>query len=122
MASRIFGPLQALDKEIKILSGLVSIHTDASILSQTLLGGTFSKTGTGEYTLTLQDTYPELLACLVSVEAAVAVDLVAQVKSQTVSTTKLVVINLNTAATPTNPSAACKIHVTLVLKNSTIQP
>lgn len=122
MADRIFGPIQALDKEVKVLSGILSIAADASVSSQTFLGGTWTKTGTGEYTLTLQDVYPELLACLVSVEAATAVDLVAQLKSQTVSSTKLVVVNLNAGATPTNPSAVCKLHCALVLKNSTIAP
>jgi hypothetical protein len=122
MADRNFSPVQALDKQIKILAGFASIHTDASILSQTLLGGTFTKTGTGEYTLTLADKYPELLCAQVSVEAATAVDLVAQIDNHAVSTNKTVVINLNAGATPTDPSAACKLHVLLVLKNSTIAP
>ena len=46
--------------------------------------------------------------------------MVAQIKSETVATTKLVVIDLNAVATPTEPSAVTVVHFLLVLQNSSL--
>lgn len=120
MANRLFDSTQALEKQVKFIGGIISIAADASVSGKTGLGYSVAKTGTGEYTVTLEDAYPELLCAQVTLEAATAVDLVAQVKATTVSTTKTVVINLNAVATPSDPSAVCKIHFLAVLKNTII--
>lgn len=122
MANRNFAPVQgSIERGVVVLAGILDIHSDASVLSTSFFaGGTFTKSGTGEYTLTLTDKYNELLACSLTVEAATAVDLVPQIDNHDVSSAKTIVFNLNAAATPTNPSAVCKVHVLLVLKNSSV--
>lgn len=120
MANRYFNQFHGTpQKGVVILPGTLSIAADASISSQDFKMGTFTKTGTGEYTLTLSDKYVGALSVLATVQAATAVDLVAQVKSVDVVSAKTVVFNLNTGATPTNPSAVCKLNVVLILSNST---
>lgn len=122
MANRNFAPLQGtLERGVVILSGILDIHSDASVLSTSFFaGGSFAKTGTGEYTLTLTDKYSELLACSLTVEAATPVDLVPQIDNTDVSSAKTIVFNLNAGASATNPSAVCKVHVMLILKNSSV--
>lgn len=100
------------------LHGYCDIHTDGTVLSTSdFTGGTWTG-DTGVYTLTLAQAYAGVVAIHATVEAATAVDLVAQVKSRDVVTAKKVVIDLNAGAIPTDPSAACRIYLTLVLKRS----
>jgi hypothetical protein len=125
MADRVFADVQALDKYVKVLSGKVSIAADATVSSNTILGVSstgVARTGAGTYTITLQDAYPELLAVHIQMGAATAVDLVAQIVSETVSTTKIITFKTLTGAVATDAAAACFAYVTIVLKNSTIAP
>jgi len=105
---------------LTLIQGTISIAADASVSSESIVGASVTKTGTGEYTITLDETYNALMACNVTLEAATAVDLVPQIKSTDVSGAKTVVINLNAGATPTNPSAVCKIHVSIFMRNSSV--
>lgn len=120
MASRLFQQFHGmLDKGVVFIAGKLSIAANAAVSSQSIMGGVFTKTGTGEYTLTLDDTYVGLLSAQATVLAATAVDLVPQIKSADVTSAKTIVFNLNAGATPTNPSAVCELHVFIALKNST---
>jgi hypothetical protein len=119
MASRSFSPnYGSLDKGMVELDGYVDIAADASVSASSFSGGTITKTNTGEYTLTLTDTYTSLKSAQLTVQAATAVDLVPQMVSQTVSTTKLVVFKLLAAAVATNPAAVCRVYINLRLKNT----
>lgn len=125
MADRNFSPVQALDKQIKILSGKINIAADASVSSHTILGvgaSGVTRTATGTYTITLDDKYPELVGISMIYGAATAVDLVPQIVSETVSSTKIITFKLLAGATATNPSAVGFVFVTILLKNSTIAP
>lgn len=57
MANRNFTRAQALNKEVKILAGT---FTDTAKTQG--LGYTVANTGTGEYTVTLDDAYPAILS------------------------------------------------------------
>lgn len=120
MANRYFYNVQAMNKEIKIIAG----HFDAVAASATKvqgLGYTVAKTGTGEYTITLDDPYNALISGQVTVEDSTPVDLVAQIDNHDVTgTVKTVVINLLAAASPTNGAATTKIHFALFLQNSSL--
>lgn len=122
MANRNFSRVQALNHEVKIIAGTFSIAASGGAATVVQgLGFSVAKTTTGVYTVTLQDSYVALLSANLQVKAAVAVDLVAQVKSYDVTTAKTIVIDLNAGATPTEPSAVTEIHFALYLRNSTVQ-
>ena len=55
-----------------------------------------------------------------TLEAATPVDLVPQIKSTDVSGAKTIVFSLLAGATPTNPSAVCKVHFKAFLRNSSV--
>lgn len=118
MANRNFNSVQALSKKVVELGGIISIAADASVSGETILGASVAKTGTGQYTITLEDSYPELLACNLTLAAATAVNLVPQIVSADVVSAKTIVFKLLAVATATDPSAVCKVHVSLKLKNS----
>ena len=113
--------LYSKTKMLKLIQGVISIAADASVSSSTIIGAAVTKTGTGEYTITLSETYVAMMATNLTLEAASAVDLVPQVKSTDVSGAKTIVINLNAGATPTDPAAVCKIHVSIFMRDSSIQ-
>jgi hypothetical protein len=122
MANRNFSRVQALNHEVKIIAGQFSIAASGGAATKVQgLGWEVAKSATGEYTVTLDDSYVALLSANVQVQAAVAVDLVAQVESADVVTAKTVVINLNAGATPTEPAAVTVVHFMLCLRNSVIQ-
>jgi hypothetical protein len=123
MADRNFaeGP-KTLRRGVVQLFGWVDIHTDGTVLTTSKFTGGAWTGDAGVYTLTLEDKYIRLVGCSALVKAGTAVDLVPQLKSETVATTKLVVFDLNTGATPTDPSAVCSIFVTLWLENSDGNP
>ena len=128
MANRNFNRVQALPKELKILSGIVKIvgATDPANAVVTLepsnnVGITsVARSGTGEYTITLDDKYTSLFNANFNLEAATAIDLVPQIKSHDVASAKTLVVNLNAGATPTDSAneVVHKIHFNLILKNS----
>ncbi len=110
----------SLIRKLCCIAGQINIAADASVTSSSILGAAVTKTGTGEYTITLNDTYVAMVAVDAQLQAATAVDLVPQVKSYDVTSAKTVVINLNAGATPTNPAAACVLHVKILLRDSTV--
>lgn len=122
MANRNLAPLKGtLERGVVVLAGILDIHSDATVLSTSFFaGGAFTKTGTGEYTLTLEDKFTELLACSLTLEAATPVDLVPQIDNTDVSSAKTIVFNTLAAATATNASAVCKVHVVLYLRDSSV--
>lgn len=125
MADRNFcREVGCLNRGVVRLQGSVVIAADASVTTSSFLGGTFTRTAAGEYTLTLADTYQGLLAVSACIMAAAVSDLVVKVKSQTVATTKLIVFNTVAHAVDpgviTDPAAVMTIYVTLDLDNSTV--
>lgn len=79
-----------------------------------------AQTGVGEFTITLTDAYNALKYPGFCLLKATAQDLVPQVKSQTVASTKIIVVNLLTGATPTDPTAACTLYMNIMLRNSSV--
>ena len=117
MANRNFKRVQSLDNETKIVSGNFSIAS-AVATKVAGLGWTVANSGTGEFTITLDDTYPVLISAQLTVEDAGGVNLAAQVDSYDVATAKTVVINTTVGATPT--ATDCTVHFLFVLRNSTV--
>jgi len=120
MANRNFSRVQGLNKELKLIAGSFSIAASGGAATKvTGLGYSVAKSATGEYTITLEDKYKALVSATATVQAATAVDLVAQIDNHDVSAaTPVVVLNLNAAATPTEPAAVTVVNFLLVLQNS----
>lgn len=92
----------------------------SGVASTSITGATAVQTGVGEVTITLDSTYNALVAAHASVMKAVAQDLVPQFVSEDVDGAKTVVVRLLTGATPTDPTAAMKLDVSLFLRNSSV--
>lgn len=126
MSNASFNEVQARAKGVRM------IHARLRILGNTTpANGTFSivegkgvasisRSGTGEYTVTLDDAFTSLVGANFQVLAATAVDLVAQIKSETVATTKKVIFNMNAGATPTDTANGVTqdVFMTLALINT----
>lgn len=109
--------------------------TAASLLSATALasgddsdftvvggyGMTLSQIGTGVFQLLLQDSYPALLGCDIMILRAAAVDLMSQLKSVDVVTSKKIIFRIQAAATPTNLANDDQLYIKVKLRNSTSQ-
>lgn len=121
MADRSFNRRQSLEKEVKDLYIKISIGATGA---PTLVSGasygaaSISRTSQGLYALTLQDKYSSLKfieGILLDVDAE---DIRFQLKSETVSTTKIVNFFTLTGATATDPSNGSAILLKLELKNT----
>lgn len=110
-----------LETNLVIITGKLTINSSGAVTATTGKGvASASLTTTGTYTLVLQDSYVSMLCGNANFQAATAVDLVPQFGAYDVVTAKTVVIRVQAAATATTPSAACELHFSLKLKNSSI--
>jgi hypothetical protein len=84
-----------------------------------------TRTGTGEFTVTLRKGFVALRAFAPALQAATAVDLVPQLKSNDVSTAKTIVVRLLAAATPTDPPAvgsnATLLSLLIAIRDTTVK-
>lgn len=124
MADRNFSPIQALDKQVKIIAGSCAIATSTTgVTANNILGASVARTGTGAFTITLTDKYPELLGIHLQLAKSTAQDLQPQVVAVDVASAKTITFRLLTGATPTDlTTEAGTLYITIVLKNSTIAP
>ncbi len=103
------------------IHGSISIASSTTgVSSQSLNGATAARTGVGEITITLQDKFPELLACDFRIQSATAQDLVPHIKSVDVVTAKTIVVRLLTGATAADPASAIVLYMNALLRNSSI--
>lgn len=79
-----------------------------------------NKLAAGEYVITLDDSYQELLSAQFTLQAATPVDLVPQIESADVLSAKTIKVNLMAGATPTDPAADVKLYMALRLRNSSV--
>lgn len=102
------------------IQGKFTVAADASVSSSSISGASVARTAAGEYTITLDAPYNALVSAGFEIQAATAVDLVPQMKSNDVVTAKTVVIRLLAGATATDPSAILVVNVDLFLRNSSV--
>lgn len=97
----------------------ISLAADASVSS---FSGkavqSVTKSGTGEYTIVLKDTYNKLLSSVVSTFGAIS-DIFPYVKSESVSS-KEVVIATNDGSVDADTAVAHEIHVVIVTTKSSL--
>lgn len=129
MASRNFNPVQALQKELKIISGKISLNASAAVTAPATSGAipgvtSVTRTSAGLYKITLQDKFNGLLysdfiqsedtpGAIVSVRLKKDAVLMGGSNSpNTISFWTLV------GTTPTDVIAALDLYFTLHLKNT----
>ena len=123
MANRYFNQfILTQDKRQVLISGIISLNSSAAVTGNNFnsLVASVTKSGTGEYTITLQDKYVELKSLNVTFEGTG--DIVPRVKSTDVAGAKTLVVqtwDISSAAVA-NVSAASKLHINIVLKDSTV--
>ena len=124
------GSGRVLNKNIKHKCGsIVMLHGKIAVTATTGVVTSIDSTldlvsvtaGTaGLYTLTLIDKYAELICCNVTVQAASAVDCLPQIRSHDVVSAKTIVIDLLKAATSTEAEANLVLHISIMLRDTSI--
>lgn len=121
MANRLFEQfLFSFTKMLTGIHGQVSLSAAGAVVSSTIRGASVAKTGTGLYTITLDDKYNALMSANVTFQAAAAADLVPQIVSADVAGAKTIVVRLCTGAVATDPAAVCTLNVAILLRNSSV--
>lgn len=120
MADRNFYPEEGTyDARVVRAAGSVTFGASSAVSSQSFSGGTFAKVGTGDFSLTLTDTFNAIKSVNITynVNTSTPTDLIPQIYS--VSTTdKLIKFKLLTGTVPTDPGTGAVAYVSVVLKNS----
>lgn len=122
MAARILYKPECINLSCVLLTGCFEIAASGG--AATVVSGRgykVAKSATGEYTITLDDAWFQLISANFTIETSTPVDLVPQLDNHDVKTNKTIVVNLNTGATPTEPSAITRVHFTLALSNTSVR-
>ena len=134
MANRWFNQFKgSLEKGIVQLDGYVNLGSDASVVSETILGASVAKTTTGIYTITLEDEFPKLLSCSLTahsigtnaaglMKVVDVLDADGNSVAATLVDVKKIKVATCTSSTgaPADVAVKCGFSVHLVLKNSTV--
>lgn len=134
MANRTFQPASSIDRQTVTLYGHWVIGASGAITAEDSNGFSSARTGTGAYTITLSDTYPQSGADYVSkgtktspllyincvvLDAGTRVFQRMSLISQTVHVDgKINIIFDSSANTPADPNNGSTIRFMIVLKNS----
>ncbi len=124
MASRVFRDVQALNPELKIVAGSFTTNSSSSpdSANNTGKGWSVARTGTGELTVTLEDTYGGLISAQCSLALNAAADSKVQFGAIDVTSAKTVVIRTitGTSAADIAANANNRVHFALFLRNTDI--
>jgi stress-induced morphogen len=117
MASRNFQGVQALNREVKLIAG----RFDDQDVVQKGYGFSAANTGTGTYTITLDDQYNHLLSCICQVQSTSGTDdYSVSVVSEDVDGAKTINIEVHVAAVLTDLGSGDQIHFIAALQNSSL--
>ena len=122
MANRSFNRMQALNKEVKMIAG----RLEDDDTKNAGLGWSGANSGTGIYTVTLEDKYPTLLACTATIQSTTgADDYNICIASHDVSSAKTIVFHVyksdgDGTATLTDLGDTDEIHFAAFLQNSSL--
>lgn len=121
MANRYFrSKVLSADARPILLSGKIVLNSSAAVVSNNLdFTASVTKTGTGTYTVTLQDKYAEVKSIQVS-HAGAELDVEAKVVSEAISSAKTIALRTEIAGVAANVTAACEIHILIVVNDSSV--
>lgn len=119
MANRNFDPLQVLGKEIKVLTGKISINASAVVTAVTGRGFTAARTGVGVYLVTFNDRWPALLAANLTMQKAAAANLFVEMISEAVLSAGTAQFRTISGATgaATDTAAVIDVYCTFYFRN-----
>lgn len=122
MANRTFNPPRALEKELVTLVGKVAISSGAAVGAKVGRGFSVTKNATGEYLITLQDKYAELLGASFSVEGSGTIVVLPELKSEAVASAGTLIVKTTTKSTgaTADTAVAFTLRITLHLRNSSV--
>lgn len=122
MANRHFNaPVQSLWHKPILVAGTISLNASAAVTGSTIKGASVAKTGTGEYTITLEDKFSELISISVQVGGNVSEDLFGSVGAVDVASAKTIeVLTVANTGAAANATAATTLYVTAMLSNSSV--
>jgi len=124
MASKTFYDVQAVNPHVKILAGSFTTNSSSNPVAtnNTGAGWSVARSGTGELTVTLEDSYPGLISAQVSLALNAAADSKCQFGAIDVTTAKTVVIRTitGTAAADIAANANNRVHFCLILRNTSL--
>ena len=121
MAEKIFFDVQALNPHVKIIAGTFKPNGSSAIdnTANKGAGWTVARTGTGEYTVTLDDVYPGLLSAQVSLQHNGAGDKKVHWGAIDLAAKTLKIFSITTAsAADLAAHAQNHVHFTLMLRNT----
>lgn len=104
-----------------LLAATALASGDDMDVTATMKGASLSQVGTGIMRLTLQDKYVSLLHCGIMLgRSSAGVDLVPQIKTELVSTSKTIDFRLLAGSTATDPAVGDVIYMKVILRNSSL--
>lgn len=121
MANRYFKQfVRTPDTNVTLLDGYVNVGATGAVVSSTVPFGTVTRTGSGAYTLTLQDTYPSLLFAGASPvnNTAQNVDWCCTTFDVSGAGTISFTCNNQSTGTATDPTSGNGFFISVILKNS----
>lgn len=119
MANRYFTQfMYSFYKKPVVLGGKISLSAVGAVTASDVKGFSVAKTGTGLYTITLEDQYSKLVSINANV-ADSAEDLAINFASVNL-TAKTIVIQTKVAGTIADIGDACDLYLNLVLSNSSV--
>ena len=104
------------------LMGSATISGGSTVTPVGLQGCTVTKTGTGLYTIALQDPYKALLSASITMQSALASDIQAQIVTADVSNAKTIVIRTVVAGVATDIPNGDAMLIRIDLRNSSQTP
>lgn len=124
MANRTFYPMRGTRTETVHLGGNFDTNGASNPASSSTGRFTVARTGTGTYTVTLADTYFDLIAANVSAQCNTAGGFQVEFGAIDENVAKTVVIRtlVSGAAADVAANANNRVHFNLFLKNSSSQP
>ena len=126
MANKIFFDVQSANPEVKIIAGSFAPNGSSAIAATSNEGAGWSvaRSGTGQYTVTLDQTYPALISCTLTLALNAVNDSILQLGAIDVSSGKTIVINhrdiSDAAAADIAANENNRVHFCLVLRNTSL--
>jgi hypothetical protein len=122
MANRTYQPVAALDREVKMLFGVVTFGGSGAVSSVDALGFTVTKVGatTGRYRVTLADKYGSLLGVSLTLyNGGTAADSKLQLHAELSSNT-IVDFQYIGGAVAADATSGHKAYITVFVRNSAL--
>lgn len=120
MANRQFHRSQALEREVKQLFVEWTQASGDPVVDKALGVASVTKTGTGDFRITLQDKYNRLMGISAMIKSSTAEDITFQLKAEAVATDKTIDVYTLAGATETDPADDTSVIITLWVKNTSV--